>query len=62
MKRQSRKMNLRKVVISKMNRLDAHKIKGGSSVPTDSVHSGESHLTDTGDPDLTYDQCDSNGH
>ncbi|MFK7747032.1 MAG: hypothetical protein AB8B65_01445 [Kordia sp.] len=35
MKKQSRKISLKKVVISKINLLDMHNIKGGSSVPTD---------------------------
>ena len=61
MKKQSRKISLRKVVISKINPKDIYNINGGSSVPTDSVN-GETHrLSDPGDPDLTHDNCDSNG-
>ncbi|MFK7747031.1 MAG: class I lanthipeptide [Kordia sp.] len=62
MKKQSRKISLRKVVISKINLLDMHNIKGGSSVPTDSVNGETKHLSDPGDPDLTHDNCDSNGY
>lgn len=38
MKKQSRKISLRKEVISKMNTLDMYNIKGGSSIPTDTEH------------------------
>ena len=55
-------MSLRKVVISKINRIDAHNIKGGSSVPTDSENPGHTELSDTADPDLTFGHCDSNGY
>jgi len=62
MKRQSKKMNLRKVVISKINVQDLNNIKGGSSIPTDSVNGERKHLSDTDDPNLTFDNCDSSPH
>lgn len=62
MKKQSRKISLRKVVISKINPNDIHNIKGGSSIPTDSVNGETKHLSYTDDPDLTFGDCDSNGH
>lgn len=62
MKKQSRKISLRKVVISRINPKDMYNINGGSSIPTDSVNGEKKHLSDTDDPDLTFNSCDSNGH
>jgi hypothetical protein len=62
MKKQSKKISLRKVVISKINSKDINNIRGGSSIPTDSVNGDRDHLSNTDDPDLTFNDCDSNPH
>ncbi|MCH2192609.1 hypothetical protein [Kordia sp.] len=38
MKKQSRKISLKKVIISRINPIDMYHIKGGSSIPTDTEH------------------------
>ncbi|WP_420570781.1 class I lanthipeptide [Kordia sp.] len=59
MKKQLSKISLRKVIVSKMNTRTMYNIKGGSSIPTDSVNGDKEDLGDTDDPNLTYGNCDS---
>jgi len=61
MKNRSNRISLKKVVIAKINIENMHNIKGGSSVPTDSVNGETNYLSDPNDPDLTHNNCDSNG-
>lgn len=61
MKTKTTKMNLKKATIVNLNRLRVNAIRGGSSIPTDSVRGESEHIGETDNVSFVEVSCDSHG-